>query len=287
MSEIVTTSPIPTATESPVGRINATAPSSATAAPLLAIEGLTYTYRESPTAPQTVALRNISLSVTAGQVLAIIGPSRSGKSTLLRLINRLQELSCDGELQGSIRLDGHDVYAPDMDPYKLRREIGFTFDKPQALDMSIRDNVTFGPRMAGERSRAALDPLVEEMLRAVSLWDEVKDRLDTNGLALSGGQKQRLAIARSLALRPKLLLLDEPCSALDPISTARIEETLMQIKTQTACILVTNNTKQASRVADTTAFFLMAELVECGPTWRLFTAPADTRTDDYLAGRFG
>ena len=251
---------------------------------LVQIENLSFEY-PGPTAE--VALRNISFSMPPGSIYSIIGPSRSGKSTFLKLLNRLQEVGNPGLLKGTIHFQGKDIYAPDMDPYQLRREVGFVFDKPLALDMSIFDNVAFGPRHAGVKNRAELDLLVEESLRDASLWDEAKDRLQTNALGLSGGQKQRLSIARSLALKPKLLLLDEPCSALDPISTARIEETLLRLKEKTACILVTNNTKQAARVADVTLFFLMGDLVEIGPTRQLFTAPQDQRTDDYLSGRFG
>ncbi len=251
---------------------------------LVQIENLSFTYPGPP--PQT-ALRNISFSMSAGSILSIIGPSRSGKSTFLRLINRLQEVSQPGTIEGRILFDGADVYAPETDPYQIRRRIGFAFDKPLALDMSIYDNVTFGPRQAGQTNRGELDRLVEESLRAAFLWDEVKDRLSMNALRLSGGQKQRLSIARSLALKPRLLLLDEPCSALDPISTARIEEALLNLKKETACILVTNNTKQAARVSDVTAFFLLGELVEIGPTREIFTLPKDRRTDDYIAGKFG
>ncbi len=251
---------------------------------LLEVANLSYSYPVEGGLP-VQALRNISLQLPAGKILAIIGPGRSGKSTFLRLLNRLQEVTIQGAMSGSIKLAGRDIYT--VDPYQLRREVAFTFDKPQALDMSIHDNITFGPRLAGQTNRAELDRIVEETLRAAFLWDEVKDRLSLNANRLSGGQKQRLSIARSLALKPKLLLLDEPCSALDPVSTARVEEALVAIKHQTACILVTNITKQAARVSDLTAFFLMSELVEAGPTEKLFRCPSDRRTDDYISGRFG
>ncbi|HNX77981.1 MAG TPA: ATP-binding cassette domain-containing protein [Candidatus Rifleibacterium sp.] len=253
---------------------------------LLEVENLSYAYHVEGGEPVT-ALKNISLQLPAGKILAIIGPGRSGKSTFLRLLNRLQEVTLPGALSGSIKLEGRDIYSGDYDPYQLRREVAFTFDKPQALDMSIYDNITFGPRLAGQTHKGDLDRIVEETLRAAFLWEEVKDRLSLNANRLSGGQKQRLSIARSLALKPKLLLLDEPCSALDPVSTARVEEALVAIKAQTACILVTNITRQAARVADLTAFFLMSELIESGPTERLFRRPADKRTDDYISGRFG
>lgn len=254
---------------------------------LLEVENLSYTYPADVTGKPTQALKNISLRLPAGHILAVIGPSRSGKSTFLRLLNRLQEVSVHGSVTGVIRLEKRDIYGEDYDPYQLRREVAFTFDKPLALDMSIYDNITFGPRLTGITNRSALDGIVEETLQAAFLWDEVKDRLSLNAMRLSGGQKQRLSIARSLALKPKLLLLDEPCSALDPVSTSRIEEALKTIKQQTACILVTNITKQAARVADLTAFFLMSELIEIGPTDQVFRRPSDKRTDDYISGRFG
>lgn len=254
---------------------------------LLEVENLSYTYPADVTGNTTQALKNISLKLPAGKILAVIGPSRSGKSTFLRLLNRLQEVTVHGTVSGSIRLEKRDIYAEDYDPYQLRREVAFTFDKPQALDLSIYDNIIFGPRLAGITSRSELDRIVEETLQAAFLWDEVKDRLSLNATRLSGGQKQRLSIARSLALKPKLLLLDEPCSALDPVSTSRIEEALKSIKHQTACILVTNITKQAARVADLTAFFLMSELIEMGPTDQIFRRPSHKRTDDYISGRFG
>ncbi len=253
---------------------------------LLEVDELSYLYPVEGGAP-VQALKNISLRLPAGKILAVIGPGRSGKSTFLRLLNRLQEVTINGSMSGSIRLEGRDIYDAGYDPYQLRREVAFTFDKPQALDMSIYDNITFGPRLAGQTKKSDLDGIVEETLRAAFLWDEVKDRLDLNANRLSGGQKQRLSIARSLALKPKLLLLDEPCSALDPVSTAKVEEALVAIKERTACILVTNITKQAARVADLTAFFLMSELIEVGPTEKLFRRPLDRRTDDYISGRFG
>jgi len=254
---------------------------------MLKAEKVGYSYASSPGKPAEQALIDISLEVDAGTVLAIIGPGRSGKSTFLRLVNRLQEVSHDGAMTGLIQVNGFDIYSQECDPFRLRRQVAFVFDKPRALDMSIYDNVTFGPRLTGISSKSELDAIVEKTLRAAFLWEEVKDRLTLDANRLSGGQKQRLAIARSLALKPKLLLLDEPCSALDPISTAAIEQALTELKTSTTCVLVTNNTKQAARVADITAFFLMAQMIEIGPTERLFRSPSDKRTDDYLSGRFG
>ncbi|OQA08115.1 MAG: Phosphate import ATP-binding protein PstB [bacterium ADurb.Bin374] len=254
---------------------------------MLKAEQVSYVYAPPPGKPAEPALTDISLEVEAGTVLAIIGPGRSGKSTFLRLVNRLQEMTHDGTMSGRILVNGFDVYSPACDPFRLRRQVAFAFDKPRALDMSIAENITFGPRLAGINTKGDLEAIVEETLRAAFLWDEVKDRLALNANRLSGGQKQRLSIARSLALKPKLLLLDEPCSALDPISTAAIEQALTELKSRTTCVLVTNNTKQAARVADVTAFFLMSRLVEIGPTARLFRSPVDRRTDDYLSGRFG
>ncbi|HEY9069851.1 MAG TPA: ATP-binding cassette domain-containing protein [Candidatus Ozemobacteraceae bacterium] len=258
-----------------------------TPAVILKAENVGYAYEPPPGKPAEPALIDISLEVETGTILAIIGPGRSGKSTFLRLINRLQEVAHPGAMTGRILLNGFDIYSPACDPFRLRRQVAFAFDKPRALEMSIYDNVTFGPRLAGITAKAELDAIVEETLRAAFLWDEVKDRLSLDATRLSGGQKQRLSIARSLALKPKLLLLDEPCSALDPISTAAVEQALTELKSRTTCILVTNNTKQAARIADVTAFFLMARLVEIGPTARMFRSPVDKRTDDYLSGRFG
>ncbi|OIP29675.1 hypothetical protein AUK22_02945 [bacterium CG2_30_54_10] len=254
---------------------------------ILKAEGLSYAYDRPGKVPNGPVLDNINLDVERGTIFAIIGPSQSGKSTFLRLINRLQEVTATGALSGRILFEGRDIYASDYDPFRLRREVGFCFDKPLALDMSIAENITFGPRLAGITSKDDLGAIIEETLRASNLWDEVKDRLSMNANRLSGGQKQRLSLARTLALHPRLLLLDEPCSALDPISTARIEEALVSMKARTTCVLVTNNTKQASRLADRTAFFLMSKLVEVGPTKEFFTSPRDKKTDDYISGRFG
>ncbi|MBF0409580.1 MAG: phosphate ABC transporter ATP-binding protein [Candidatus Riflebacteria bacterium] len=255
--------------------------------PLLHAQNVSYSYFSPIDRKEVVALSDITVSLDRGTIFTIIGPSRSGKTTFLRLINRMQEEISPGKMTGSIYLEGKDIFAPDYDYFQLRREVGFAFDKPQTLDMSIYDNVTFGPRLAGITNKDELDGLVKETLESAFLWDEVKDRLSLNATRLSGGQKQRLSIARSLALRPKLLLLDEPCSALDPVSTARIEEALISMKTKTTVILVTNNTKQASRIGDITAFFLMSKLVEMGPTSDIFRKPKEQQTDDYISGRFG
>ncbi len=233
------------------------------------------------------ALRGVDLDVPARRILGIIGPSGSGKTTFLRALNRMNELEPGSHTEGEVLLDGEDIYRPDRDAAALRKRVGMVFALPTPLPMSIYDNVAYGPRLSGLRSRSILDPLVEESLRAAFLWEEVKDRSGMSGLRLSGGQQQRLCLARTLAMEPELVLLDEPCSGLDPISTAKIEEALTLLKATYTIILVTNNTKQAARVADETAFFLMGELVEHGPTAGIFTFPADPRTSDYVTGRFG
>ena len=234
-----------------------------------------------------VALKNASLVIRERSIHGIIGPAGSGKTSMLRALNRLATEVDGAKIEGRILLDGSDIYDRSVDVAQLRRRVGMVFAQPQPLARSIYENLVYGPRLAGVRKPADLEALVEESLRAAQLWDEVKDRLKNSALALSGGQQQRLCIARSLALRPEVVLLDEPCSGLDPISTLRIEETLQDLKDRITFVLVTNNTKQAARVADRTAFFLMGELVEDGPTERLFTAPHDPRTNDYLVGRFG
>ena len=237
---------------------------------------------------QNTALRDITLDVPANQILGIIGPAGAGKTTFLRALNRLGDLSPDTRVDGQMLLDGEDIYAPSFDVVTLRQRVGMLFALPVALPMSIYENTVYGPRLSGVRSKARLDQIVEQSLRAAFLWDEVKDRLGMSGLRLSGGQQQRLCLARVLAMEQlEVILLDEPCSGLDPISTAKIEDALTSLKEKYTIILVTNNTKQAARVADSTAFFLMGELIELGPTEKLFTVPADKRTNDYVTGRFG
>ena len=247
------------------------------------------------------ALRGVSLDVAANRILGVIGPAGSAKTTFLRALDRMNELKIGCRTEGRVLLDGEDIYLPSCDPVALRKRVGMVFAMPMPLPMSVYDNVAYGPRLGQRRSRANreairesspkakvdLDELVETSLKAAFLWDEVKDRLDGSGLKLSGGQQQRLCLARTLAMRPELILLDEPCSGLDPISTARIEEALSVLKERYTIVLVTNNTKQASRVADETAFFLMGELIETGPTAGIFLNPSDRRTEDYVMGRFG
>lgn len=234
-----------------------------------------------------LVLKNISLTIAHKERLAIIGPANSGKTIFLRSLNRLNDLHPNFSHSGRILLDNEEIYGEDIDVPLLRRRIGMVYATPTPLPCSIYDNVAYGPRVAGLKSRQNLDELVELGLRNAFLWDEVKDRLKESALNLSGGQQQRMCIARVLALKPEVLILDEPCSGLDPVSTAKIEDALLELKSQYSIVLVTNNTKQAARASDRTAFFLMGEVVEVGPTQRVFTNPADKRTKDYITGHFG
>jgi len=233
------------------------------------------------------ALRNINLRIHGNEILAIFGPARSGKTTLLKSINRLTDLILGTTHTGTILLDGEDIHDTKMSITQLRRRVGMVFDLPTPLPMSIFDNVAYGPRLSSTTEKKRLAEIVEKSLRAAVLWDEVKDRLRTSALRLSGGQQQRLCIARNLALKPEVLMLDEPCSGLDPISTASIEETLNKLKKEYTIILVPHNIQQASRVADRAGFFLNGELVEEGSTYEVFTKPRDKRTEDYVTGKFG
>jgi phosphate transport system ATP-binding protein len=232
-------------------------------------------------------LRSVHLSVPEHTIYAFIGPAASGKTSILRTINLLSIDVDRAVVEGEVRLDGIDILRSPMERAELRRKVGMVFATPQPLPRSIYENLVFGPKLAGVRDRKKLDELVESSLRAAQLWDEVKDRLHKSGLALSGGQQQRLCIARAIALDPEIILLDEPCSGLDPISTLKIEEAMQSLKDRFTWVIVTNNTKQAARVSDRTAFFLLGDLVEDGPTDQLFTKPADSRTADYIEGRFG
>jgi phosphate transport system ATP-binding protein len=233
------------------------------------------------------ALRNINLDIRPKEIFTVFGPARSGKTTLLKSLNRLTDLVFGVRHSGGIFLDGMDIYDPKVDITHLRRRIGMVFDLPTPLPMSIFDNVAYGPKLNKMIPKRGLTEMVEKALRSAALWEEVKDRLHTSALRLSGGQQQRLCIARVLALEPEVLLLDEPCSGLDPISTASIEETLIQLKKDYTIILVPHNVQQASRVADRAGFFLNSELVEEGPVYQIFTKPIDKRTEDYVTGRFG
>lgn len=232
-------------------------------------------------------LKNLNFDVYRHEILGIIGPARSGKSTFLACLNRLNDLIPGSRVEGQILVDGQDIYGPEVDVVALRRKIGMVFATPVPLPMSIYENVVYGVRLLGKNTRKELDHIVEDSLEKAGLWNEVKDRLQTSALKLSGGQQQRLCIARILALKPEYILLDEPTSGLDPISTMKIEDSLRTLKKDYTIILVTNNTKQAARVADRTAFFLMGELVEIDDTRVLFTRPSDKRTEGYLEGKFG
>jgi phosphate transport system ATP-binding protein len=247
----------------------------------IVINDFSFHYDSSP------ALRNINLDIRPNEIFTAFGPARSGKTTFLKSLNRLTDLIFGTHHTGAILLDGMNIYDPRVDLTHLRRCIGMVFDLPTPLPMSIFDNVAYGPRLSKTISKKHLAEVVEKALRAAVLWEEVKDRLYTSALRLSGGQQQRLCIARILALEPEVLLLDEPCSGLDPISTANIEETLMQLKKDYTIILVPHNVQQASRVADRAGFFLDGEIVEVGPAYQIFTKPVDKRTEDYVTGRFG
>ena len=233
------------------------------------------------------ALKDINLTIYEREINVIFGPARSGKSTLLRLLNRLNDLVEGTRMTGRILLDGQDIYAPDVDVVELRRRVGMVFALPIPLPGTIRENVTYGPRLKGVRDRRKLDELVERSLRAAALWDEVKDQLDKPAVALSGGQQQRLCIARVLALKPEVILLDEPCSGLDPISMAKVEGSLQQLKRDYTVVIVPHSIQQAARVADYAAFLLLGELIEHGTGEQIFTNPRDKRTEDYITGRFG
>ena len=233
------------------------------------------------------ALHDINLDIPEKSITALIGPSGCGKSTFLKTLDRMNDLIPGVKITGEVRYDGQDIYAPGVDVNELRRAIGMVFQKPNPFPMSIYDNVAYGPRTHGVRNKAKLDDLVEQSLRGAAIWDEVKDRLRKNALGLSGGQQQRLCIARALAVEPRVLLMDEPTSALDPISTSKIEELAVQLKEQYTIVIVTHNMQQAVRISDRTAFFLLGELIECDGTEKLFSAPSDKRTEDYITGRFG
>ena len=233
------------------------------------------------------ALHDISMNIPEKSITALIGPSGCGKSTFLKTLNRMNDLIPGVKITGDVRYRDQDIFAAGTDVNELRREIGMVFQKPNPFPMSIYDNIAYGPRTHGIKSRAKLDEIVEKSLRGAAIWDEVKDRLKKNALGLSGGQQQRLCIARALAVEPEVLLIDEPTSALDPISTSKIEELAMQLKEQYTIVIVTHNMQQAVRISDRTAFFLLGELVECGDTQQLFSQPQDKRTEDYITGRFG
>lgn len=233
------------------------------------------------------ALKDISMDIKENSITAFIGPSGCGKSTFLRTLNRMNDLAENVKITGTVLLDGEDIYSKDMDTTLLRKRIGMVFQQPNPFPMSIYDNVAYGPRVHGIKSKAQLDRIVEDSLKGAAIWDEVKDRLKKSALGLSGGQQQRLCIARALAVEPEVLLMDEPTSALDPISTQRIEDLMEELKKKYTVAVVTHNMQQALRVSDYTAFFLVGEMIEMADTKKLFSYPEDKRTEDYITGRFG
>ena len=236
---------------------------------------------------ETQALHDIELTIRPRSVTALIGPSGCGKSTFLRSLNRLNDVIPDIRHTGTVKLDGEDIYAAGMDVVNLRQRVGMVFQRWNPFPRSIFENVAYGPTINGKPTRSELDAIVEMALRRAALWDEVKDRLRRSALSLSGGQQQRLCIARALANRPEVLLLDEPCSALDPIATQKIEELLFQLKSELTIVIVTHNLQQAARVSDETAFFFLGEVIEHDVTEKMFTSPQQKRTEDYITGRFG
>ncbi len=235
----------------------------------------------------TQAIKDISLEIKANQVTALIGPSGCGKSTFLRCLNRMNDLVETARVTGRVTLDGTDIYSPRVDVVELRKRVGMVFQRPNPFPMSIYENVAYGLRIQGINDRGTLDEIVERSLTSAALWDEVKDRLHRSALGLSGGQQQRLVVARVLAVKPDVILMDEPASALDPISTGKLENLITQLKEDYTVVIVTHNMQQAARISDHVAFFLLGEMVEYGPAGKIFTMPSDKRTEDYITGRFG
>jgi phosphate transport system ATP-binding protein len=258
-------------------------PSPATAAgeAILEVDDLRLSYGDAP------ALHGISLEIPRRQITAFIGPSGCGKSTLLRCFNRMNDLVDGVRIDGDVRFEGRSILGPAVDVNELRKRIGMVFQKSNPFPKSIWDNVAYGPRVHGVRGGAALDDIVERSLRGAALWDEVKDRLRASALGLSGGQQQRLCIARAIAVQPEVILLDEPCSALDPVATAKVEDLMLELKKEYTLVIVTHNMQQASRVSDRTAFLYMGRLIEYGRTDELFVKPREKQTEDYITGRFG
>ena len=233
------------------------------------------------------ALKDVNLEIEPNKITAFIGPSGCGKSTYLKTLNRMNDLVPNVKIEGTVLLDGEDIYDPQVDTTLLRKKVGMVFQQPNPFPMSIYDNVAFGPRTHGIHNKAQLDEIVEKSLRDAAIWDEVKDRLKKSALGVSGGQQQRICIARALAVHPEVLLMDESTSALDPISTSKIEDLVMELKSQYTIVMVTHNMQQAVRVSDQTAFFLLGDLVEYGDTDQLFSTPKEKKTEDYITGRFG
>ena len=249
--------------------------------PFIAIENVSLYYGASK------ALKDISLNLGEKVVTAFIGPSGCGKSTLLRCLNRMNDLIDSVRITGAIKIGGHNIYAKDVDVIELRKRVGMVFQKSNPFPKSIYENVAYGLRLHGVKNKSELDIAVEKSLQQSALWDEVKDRLHSSALGLSGGQQQRLCIARAIAIKPEVILMDEPASALDPIATARVEDLILELKKEFTLVIVTHNMQQAARISDQTAFFYIGELVEFGPTTKIFTNPAQKRTEDYVSGRFG
>ena len=248
---------------------------------IITVEGLDLWYGS------TQALHHVSMDIPEKSITALIGPSGCGKSTFLKTLDRMNDLVPGVRIEGTVRYDGKDIFAADVDVNELRRQVGMVFQKPNPFPMSIYDNVAYGPRTHGVRNRAKLDEIVEQSLRSAAIWDEVKDRLKKSALSLSGGQQQRICIARALAVEPQVLLMDEPTSALDPISTSKIEELAMELKKRYTIVIVTHNMQQALRISDRTAFFLLGELIEYDDTEKMFSTPTQKKTEDYITGRFG
>jgi phosphate transport system ATP-binding protein len=249
--------------------------------PMVEIDRLTLHYG------QKMALNGVSMAIERNRITAYIGPSGCGKTTLLRCLNRMNDLVEGVRIEGTIRIGGLDIHDPSLDITDLRKRVGMVFQKSNPFPKSIYENVAYGPRILGARGRGELDAIVERSLKAAAIWDEVKDRLKESALGLSGGQQQRLCIARAIAVEPDVLLMDEPCSALDPIATGKIEELMLDLKERYTIVIVTHNMQQAARVSDSTGFMLLGELVEFGPTQQLFTNPEKKQTEEYITGRFG
>jgi len=257
------------------------APASTTTLPKISARDLNFFYG------QFQALKGINIDIPANRVSALIGPSGCGKSTFLRCLNRMNDLIDGTRMEGEVMLDGENIYKAGIDPVELRKEVGMVFQKPNPFPMSIYDNITYGPKIHGVKHKGELDQIVEASLRKAALWDEVKDKLKQSGLSLSGGQQQRLCIARTMAVDPKIILMDEPCSALDPIATSRIEDLIFEMKRDYTIIIVTHNMQQAQRASDFTAFFMMGNLIEVNTTQNIFLSPQKKQTEDYISGRFG
>ncbi|MBI5386549.1 MAG: phosphate ABC transporter ATP-binding protein [Verrucomicrobia bacterium] len=249
--------------------------------PLIDLQGLSLWYGESQ------ALKDISFFIRERLVTAFIGPSGCGKSTLIRCLNRMNDLIDEVNIEGKITIHGHNIYGDDVDVIELRKRVGMVFQKSNPFPKSIYENIAYGLRLHGVKARSDLDSIIEQSLRGAALWDEVKDRLHESALGLSGGQQQRLCIARAIAIKPEIILMDEPASALDPIATAKIEDLILDLKKEFTIVIVTHNMQQAARISDYTAFFYLGELIEYDPTAKIFTNPAKKQTEDYVTGRFG